>query len=185
MTGDADPDAVVYFAGLAQENGPARGLDTLFVVGDRPLAEVRKHAKGRRHVALGACHPDNRRAPILDPGRDGLVETVRALLDDGLWVTVEYPADLHEAMRLRLTAQWRRSRFIPQPRVWLPSETSNQNMVLKLDQHAGGMGGSWNVVLSDLERAWFWTPARAAQRHTILARARDLIGASDGSAARG
>ncbi len=57
MPGSRTQDPIVYLAGDAVENGPARGLPTLYVRAVRPVEEVRAYAAGRRHVVLEVDAP--------------------------------------------------------------------------------------------------------------------------------
>jgi len=83
-------DDVVYFTGYEVEKTPAYDMDTLFVVGCRPLEEVLEKAKEKHvdHVYLGANH-----SFVPKEEWEGLVH---GLLDKKLTVTLDYDVKYHE-----------------------------------------------------------------------------------------
>ena len=87
---DGVKDDVMYFTGYEVEKTPAYDMDTLFVVGCRPLDEVLEKAKENHvdHIYLGANHS-------FVPKEDW-EDLVHGLLDKNYWVTLDYDVKYHE-----------------------------------------------------------------------------------------
>ena len=87
---DGVKDDVTYFTGYEVEKTPAYDMDTLFVVGCRPLEEVIDKAKQNNveHIYLGANH-----SFVPKEDWDTLVF---GLLDKNFWVTLDYDVKYHD-----------------------------------------------------------------------------------------
>jgi hypothetical protein len=119
------------FVGPEVEHSPAFSKKTLFVVGEQPLQQIVKYAKEYKtpHIFMGANHS-------FDPA---LAEywklTITYLLDHGYWVTLDYPAHLHEFVLTMFTpGVWQCRTFVPLLSVRIPNfETSSPNLTIKFD----------------------------------------------------
>lgn len=169
----ADSSPVIYARGRSSDNGPAWGAHTLFVSRQRPAEEVRRYLGHAQHVCFTTAVSDAKASPdMLDEA--GLSVTVRTLLNAGLWVSVEYPAERHQRAARRLAEVWSHERFIAQPSFNLPSAAPAANLMLKV-RHGGGVRrGFWSVALRDLDRTRAWAPFRNTSRREIVAREDDL-----------
>ena len=128
-------DDVIYFTGYEVEKTPAFDMDTLFVVGCRPLDEVLAKAKETHvdHIYLGA----NQSFEVILP--HGEEETNKAwdtliygLLEEGYTVTLDYDVKYHEWV---LESGYNeRHNFISQISVKLPYVNQlNYNACIKID----------------------------------------------------
>ena len=119
-------DDVIYFTGYEVEKTPAFDMDTLFVVGCRPLEEVLKKAKEKHveHIYLGANHS-------FVPKEDW-DDLVIGLLDAKYLVTLDYDVKYHEWV---LESGYNeRHNFISQISVKLPYVNQlNYNACIKID----------------------------------------------------
>ena len=96
---DGVKDDVVYFTGYEVEHTPAFDMDTLFVVGCRPLKEVIEHANKHHvdHIYLGANQSFQVKLPHGDDATNKAWDTlVYGLLKEGYTVTLDYDIKYHE-----------------------------------------------------------------------------------------
>ena len=96
---DGVKDDVVYFTGYEVEKTPAFDMDTLFVVGCRPLKEVIEHANKHHvdHIYLGANQSFQVKLPHGDDATNKAWDTlVYGLLKLGYTVTLDYDVKYHE-----------------------------------------------------------------------------------------
>jgi hypothetical protein len=123
---DGVKDDVIYFTGYEVEKTPAFDMDTLFVVGCRPLQEVLDKAKEKHveHIYLGANHS-------FVPKEDW-DDLVMGLLDAKYTVTLDYDVKYHEWV---LESGYNeRHNFISQISVKLPYVNQlNYNACIKID----------------------------------------------------
>ena len=123
---DGVKDDVIYFTGYEVEKTPAFDMDTLFVVGCRPLQEVLDKAKEKHgeHIYLGANHS-------FVPKEDW-DDLVIGLLDAKYTVTLDYDVKYHEWV---LESGYNeRHNFISQISVKLPYVNQlNYNACIKID----------------------------------------------------
>lgn len=127
-TGSAE--AVTYFTGVEIEKTPAYGLQTLFVVGVRPLEEITDIVTQRRcdHVYLGANQSFD--------GKDinDWDQMIRGLLGLGLKVTLDFDSWYCYTLRNWLSPLSEFDNFIPQISVKIPNLTRyNNNATIKID----------------------------------------------------
>ena len=152
---DGVKDSVIYFTGYEVEKTPAFELDTLFVVGCRPLDEVLEQAKIHHvdHIYLGA----NQSFDVpLPHGNDELNkkwdELIVGLLDQNYTVTLDYDVKYHEYV---LEAGYNeRSKFISQISVKLPYINQlNYNACIKIDDKdfKATNDGVWIHQVHDLQ----------------------------------
>lgn len=125
-------DGVKFFVGPEVEHTPAFSKKTLFVVGKQKLELIEKLAREHKtpHVFLGANHSFN--VDNNDPYWDSVITS---LLDQGFWVTLDYPAHQHESVLKMLNPGiWQSRLFVPMLSVRIPKvQTSNANLTVKID----------------------------------------------------
>ena len=125
---------VKFFVGSEVEQTPAAGKKTLFVVGKQDIADILHHLKssGANHVFMGANHSFN-----VD-SKDSTFywrDTITALLDKGIWVTLDYRAHEHESVLKMFGSEiWQSRIFVPLLSVRIPNvERSSSNLTVKID----------------------------------------------------
>ena len=128
-------DDVVYFTGYEVEKTPAYDMDTLFVVGCRPLDEVLAKAKETHvdHIYLGANQSFEVTLPHGDEKTNKAWDKlIYGLLDAGYHVTLDYDVKYHEWV---LESGYNeKTRFISQISVKLPYiDQLNYNACIKID----------------------------------------------------
>ena len=127
-TGEATE--VTYFTGVEIEKTPAYGMQTLFVVGVRPLEEITDIVTQRKcdHVYLGANQSFD--------GKDinDWDKMIGGLLRLGLKVTLDFDSKFCQSKEKWLASLSQFDNFIPQISVKIPNLTKyNNNATIKID----------------------------------------------------
>lgn len=157
---DGVKDDVVYFTGREVEHTPAYNMQTLFVVGCRPVQEIIAHAKTQniKHIYLGAnqsfrlTHTDKYDEII------AWENLTKALLKEDLWVTLDYDINYHEDI-LEMDAI-SEHKFIPMISVKLPYiKQLPYHAHIKLDDkdYKATNPGVWVHRLHDLQTSTTFT----------------------------
>jgi len=129
---DGVKDDVMYFTGFEVEKTPAYDMDTLFVVGCRPLEEVLEKAKEKHvdHIYLGANHSFVPKEEWEDLVL-GLLDA-KSSLGANYMVTLDYDVKYHEW--ILETGMGERHNFIPLLSVKLPYVNQlGYNACIKID----------------------------------------------------
>jgi len=125
-------EAADFFIGPEVEHTPAYSKRTLFVVGKQKLDQILRMAKEYKtpHVFMGANHSFS--AASQDPYWD---QVITALLDRGLWVTLDYQAHEHnDVLKMLNPGVWQCRTFVPLLGVRIPKvQTSSPNLTIKID----------------------------------------------------
>lgn len=137
-------ETTCFFIGPEVEHTPAYSKRTLFVIGKQPLDQILRMAREYRtpHVFMGANHS-------FEVGNQDAYwdQTITALLDKGLWVTLDYQAHEHEAVLAMLNPGiWQSRIFVPLLGVRIPRvQTSSVNLTIKIDDvdFAATNAGVW------------------------------------------
>jgi len=119
-------DAVKLFVGKEIEHTPAYDMLTLFVVGLQDIETVRQTAanEGVEHIYLGAN--------MSYFAHDSWDDLVKALLDEGWWVTLDF--DIRDVEYVLESGYTEYNRFIPMISAKLPYiDLLGYNACLKLD----------------------------------------------------
>lgn len=128
-------DNVKFFVGPEVEHTPASTRKTLFVVGQQPLTEILLHVDQVKvsHVFLGANHSFD--AGYVSGADTYWKDTIAALINKNVMVTLEYPAHQHQCILSILGQEIFESRnFVPLLSVRIPNfETSGPNLTVKID----------------------------------------------------
>ena len=123
-------EAITYFTGVEIEKTPAYGLQTLFVVGVRPLEEITDIVTQRRcdHVYLGA----NQSFDGMDI--EDWDQMTKGLLRLGLKVTLDFDSCYCQILFKWLASLNEFDNFIPQISLKIPNLTKyNNNATIKID----------------------------------------------------
>lgn len=152
---DGVKDDVIYFTGYEVEKTPAYDMDTLFVVGCRPLQEVIQKARHHAvdHIYLGANQSFDVKLPYgTDEEQKGWDTLVFGLLDEGFTVTLDYDVKYHEWV---LESGYNeRINFISQISVKIPYiDQLNYNACIKIDDKdfKATNAGVWIHQVHDLQ----------------------------------
>lgn len=147
-------DDVSYFWGHEVEHTPAFGMHTLFVVGVKPVEEIRRVLLGTdtKHIYFGAnqSFPD-----LVYNDADGWAEwenMIMPFLEDGYWCTLDL--DVNSVPGLTDGGLCEQDRFIPMISVKLPYiRVLGYNAVLKLDDtdFQNSNPGVWCHSLHELQ----------------------------------
>jgi len=121
---------VTYFTGVEIEKTPAYGMQTLFVVGVRPLEEITDIVTQRKcdHVYLGANQSFD--------GKDinDWDKMIGGLLRLGLKVTLDFDSKFCQSKEKWLASLSQFDNFIPQISLKIPNLTKyNNNATIKID----------------------------------------------------
>ena len=145
-------DGVTYFTGFEVEKTPAFDMDTLFVVGCRPLEEVLEKAKEHHvdHIYLGANQS-------FVPKEDW-EDLVTGLLNKKYTVTLDYDVKYHDWVIEQGFNQY--NNFISQISVKLPHvKELNYNACIKIDDadfnHSNT--GVWSKNLKEITEHMHYT----------------------------
>jgi len=134
-------EKVKFFVGPEVEHTPAFSKKTLFVVGKQTLDEIVRLAKEHKtpHIFMGANKSFS--TASLDPYWDTVIT---ALLDNGFWVSLDYPAQDHETVLKMLNPGiWQSRIFVPMLSVPVPQiENSSPNLTIKIDDVNFGKDGT-------------------------------------------
>lgn len=127
-TGTAE--TITYFTGVEIEKTPAYGMQTLFVVGVRPLEEITDIVTQRKcdHVYLGANQSFD--------GKDinDWDKMIGGLLRLGLKVTLDFDSKFCQSKEKWLASLSQFDNFIPQISLKIPNLTKyNNNATIKID----------------------------------------------------
>lgn len=124
-------DDTKFFVGTEVEKSPAYGQRTLFVIGLQNPKEILARALNNNcpHIYLGA---NMSFAPETEQDWKDWEYLATALLKDDIWVTLDYPVELHEdVLECGMTEY---DSFIPMISVRLPYIGQlNYNACIKLD----------------------------------------------------
>mgnify|MGYP000128871050 FL=1 len=158
---DGVKDDVVYFTGYEVEKTPAFDMDTLFVVGCRPLKEVIEHANKHHvdHIYLGANQSFQVKLPHGDDATNKAWDTlVYGLLKLGYTVTLDYDVKYHEYVIE--SGYNEENKFISQISVKLPYiDQLNYNACIKIDDKdfKATNSGVWIHQVHDLKKRSTYT----------------------------
>jgi len=121
---------ITYFTGVEIEKTPAYGLNTLFVVGVRPLEEITDIVTQREcdHVYLGANQSfDGKNIPEWN-------KMIQGLLRSGIKVTLDFDASFCQQRQGWIEELCEFDNFIPQISLKIPNLTKyNNNATIKID----------------------------------------------------
>lgn len=132
-----------YFIGKEVERSTAYGMETLFVVGVKPVPDIVKLAfhHGVDHIFLGAHQSFNPRTDDEWAAWDSMVQ---GLLKTGKLVTIDFDVSLLNDIQNLDWLEWHN--FIPMISVKIPRvDLLNYHAVLKID-----------VPIDDLNNAGVW-----------------------------
>ncbi len=122
---------IKFFIGTEVEKSPAYGQKTLFVVGYQPPHEILSRALNNHcpHIYLGANQSFD---PPTDKDWTGWTDLIINMLDEGIWVTLDFDINLAEKVLDCGFTEY--NTFIPMVSVKLPYINQlGYNATLKLD----------------------------------------------------
>lgn len=130
---NGEADNVEFFTGKEVEHTPAYGMDTLFVVGIRPVYEISqqlgKTTKKIKHIFFGANHSYN---PTKIEEYDQWESMITCFLEKGYLCSLDIPMNQVEEFNKGGLSEY--DNFIPQIRVPIPYiRLWNYNTMIKID----------------------------------------------------
>ena len=157
---DGASSSAVFFVGQEVEKTPAYGMQTLFVVGQPPVEEIREQIAEHdvKHIFFGANHSF---APSLESANDWAdwEQLILLFLNEGYLCTLDIPLAIAEGVLESALVE--HNNFIPQIRVALPYVKQwNYNTMIKIDDvdFAATNPGVWCHHLHDLMDQDTFTP---------------------------
>lgn len=121
--------SVGVFSGLEVEHTPAYGLQTLFLArNDLTYDQI-----------LELCNDTNAQAVYFGANRCyvhgymGQIVQMEKLINDGYYVTVDYPHSLHAEVKEKFAVLWKNPKFIPFCSIIFPNSENDDNLCIKVD----------------------------------------------------
>ena len=122
-------DEVKTFVGKEIEHTPAYGLKTLFLATNELTTEqISELAKLNNCEAIyfGA----NR---MYRHNLHFQVNQIQKLIDEGFYVTVDYPFEIHKAVKQKFITVWSNKKFIPFCSIIFPNSEEDTQLCFKID----------------------------------------------------
>ena len=122
-------DDVKVFAGLEVEHTPAFGKQTLFLArNDLTTEQIQELAvmADAEAIYFGA-----NRTFMYNHGTQ--IAQMMKFLDNGYYVTIDYPYQLHSEVKKRFSSIWNREKFIPFCSVIFPNSEGDDKLCIKVD----------------------------------------------------
>ena len=121
--------SVGVFSGLEIEHTPAHGLQTLFLArNDLTLEQIRELAE---IVKAKAIYYGANRSFMYNHGLQ--LAQMMKLMDDGYYVTIDYPYSLHTEVKKRFESVWKNEKFIPFCSIIFPNSEDDDQLCIKVD----------------------------------------------------
>ena len=159
---------VIYFTGTEIENTIAKGWQTLFVVGTRPVDEIAKLATqhNAKHIYFGTSQSFVINIPEdLKPWH----EMIQSLLDKDFWVTLDFGIEYMETVTS--TGLMSYKKFIPMISAKIPNIYKvNGNATLKIDDVTWGHSntGVWSRNLNEITKDMHYTDWKEYVGDTVI-----------------
>ncbi len=143
--------SVGLFSGIEIEHTPAHGLQTLFLArNDLTYEQITDLCK---EVKAKAVYYGANRAYIHSHFMQ--VKQIEKLLDDGYYVTVDYPHSLHAEVKEKFKNMWKNEKFIPVCSIIFPYSEEDDQVYMKLDDvdfRATGPG-VWTMSMNHFKQS--------------------------------
>ena len=159
---------VIYFTGTEIENTVAKGWQTLFVVGTRPVDEIAKLATehNAKHIYFGTSQ-----SFVINKEEDlkPWVDMMKSLLDKDFWITLDFGIEYME--QVTATGLMSSKKFIPMISAKIPNIYKiNGNATLKIDDVAWGHSntGVWSRNLKEITDAMHYTDWKEYVGDTVI-----------------
>jgi len=122
-------DSVGVFSGLEIEHTPAFGKQTLFLArNDLRLEQIRELAELAKAEAI---YYGANRSFMYNHGLQ--LSQMMALMDEGYYVTIDYPYSLHAEVKERFKLVWKNEKFIPFCSIIFPDSEDDDQLCIKVD----------------------------------------------------
>lgn len=143
-------DEVKVFVGPEVEHTPAFGKTTLFLATNQ-LTYVQIKELCDLHDCEAVYFGANR-TYVNNIANQPL--QIDRLLDDGLFVTIDYPYAMHDAVKERFTAVWQHERFVPFCSVIFSKSDEDTQLCFKIDDvdFKSTNPGVWTQSMSDFKK---------------------------------
>ena len=147
----------IYFVGTEIENTVMKGERTLFVVGVRPVEEIRQlvDRRGIKHIYFGTSQSFiiDREHPV-----QPWIDMMQGLLEKDYWVTLDFGIEYMDIVNKSGLMEY--SKFVPMISAKIPSfDQVNSNATLKIDDTTWGHSntGVWSKNLKELTTQMHYT----------------------------
>jgi len=122
-------DSVGVFSGLEIEHTPAFGKQTLFLArNDLRLEQIKELAELAKAEAI---YYGANRSFMYNHGLQ--LSQMMALMDEGYYVTIDYPYSLHTEVKERFKLVWKNEKFIPFCSIIFPNSEDDDQLCIKVD----------------------------------------------------
>ena len=121
--------SVGVFSGLEIEHTPAYGLQTLFLArNDLTHEQIKTYAE---KVNAKAIYYGANRTYMHNHGMQ--LSQMKRLIEEGYFVTVDYPYHLHVQVKEKFKMLWNNEKFIPFCSVIFPNSEDDEQLCIKVD----------------------------------------------------
>ena len=121
--------SVGVFSGIEIEHTPAYGKQTLFLArNDLTLEQIKELAD---LVNAKAIYYGANRSFMYNHGLQ-LAQMIK-LIEQGYYVTIDYPYNLHTEVKKRFKLLWKNEKFIPFCSIIFPDSEDDDNLCIKVD----------------------------------------------------
>jgi hypothetical protein len=122
-------DSVGVFSGIEIEHTPAYGLQTLFLArNDLTHEQIKTYAE---KVNAKAIYYGANRTYMHNHGMQ--LTQMKRLIDDGYFVTVDYPYSIHAEVKEKFKMLWNNEKFIPFCSIIFPNSEDDDQLCIKVD----------------------------------------------------
>lgn len=122
-------ESVGIFSGIEIEHTQAYGLQTLFLArNDLSYDEIKTYAE---KVNAKAIYYGANRTYMHNHGMQ--LAQMKRLIDDGYFVTVDYPHDIHKEVKEKFKILWNNEKFIPFCSIIFPNSEDDDQLCIKVD----------------------------------------------------
>jgi hypothetical protein len=138
------------FSGMEIEHTPAYGKRTLFLArNDLTLDQIKEfaHTNNCEAIYYGA-----NRTYMHSHGMQ--LAQIQTLLKEGFWITVDYPFEIHRAVKQKFNSVWNDPKFIPFCSLIFPDTEQDTNLCFKVDDvdFKKTNPGVWTMSMTDFKK---------------------------------
>ena len=144
-------DSVGVFSGFEVEHTPALGKKTLFLArNDLYFDQIVELAK---KVNAEAIYFGANRTFMYNHGTQ--IAQMMKFLDNGYYVTIDYPYQLHSEVKKRFSSIWNREKFIPFCSIIFENSEDDENLCFKIDDVDFNKTnpGVWSMTMNEFKQS--------------------------------
>ena len=138
------------FSGMEIEHTPAYGKRTLFLArNDLTVDDIKEfaHTNNCEAIYYGA-----NRTYMHSHGMQ--LAQIQTLLKEDFWITVDYPFEIHRAVKQKFNSVWNDPKFIPFCSLIFPDTEQDNNLCFKVDDVDFNKTnpGVWTMSMTDFKK---------------------------------